>query len=149
MISNNDINRIEGATVYDSTGDKVGKVGQVYLDDHDGQPSWITVATGFFGTSETFVPTEGARFDGDDLHVAYDKDKIKDAPHLEVDQHLSETEEAELYRYYGLQWGGDHATDTTTTTADTTANTTGYVETADTTRTTDEAAVLLAVVITR
>ncbi len=141
MISTNDVNRIEGATVYDSTGDKVGKVGQVYLDDHDGQPSWITVATGFFGTSETFVPTEGARFDGDDLHVAYDKDKIKDAPHLEVDQHLSETEEAELYRYYGVQWGGDHTTDTTTTT---TAGTTGYVDTADTTRTSDEAAVTLS-----
>ena len=25
---------------------------------------------------------------------------------MEVDQHLSETEEAELYRYYGLQYGG-------------------------------------------
>lgn len=106
MISKDDIARIEGRTAYDDTGDKVGKVGQLFLDDHTGEPTWITVSTGFFGTSETFVPIEGARFDGDDLHVAYDKNKIKDAPRMEVDQHLSETEEAELYRYYGLQYGG-------------------------------------------
>src|SRR5687768_9712048 len=120
MISSNDISRIEGATVYDNDGDKVGKVGQVYLDDQSGNPSWVTVSTGFFGTSETFIPVEGARFDGDDLRVAYDKDKIKGAPRMEVDQHLSETEEAELYRYYGLAYGGaDYDTTTTGTTTGT------------------------------
>src|SRR5687768_5127656 len=140
MISSNDISRIEGATVYDNDGDKVGKVGQVYLDDQSGNPSWVTVSTGFFGTSETFIPIEGARFDGDDLHVAYDKDKIKGAPHMEVDQHLSETEEAELYRYYGLQHGG---TGYQTGTSDVT---TGHTDTThtDTTRTTGDAAVTLS-----
>jgi uncharacterized protein (TIGR02271 family) len=133
-ITTNDIGRIEGSTLYDSSGDKVGKVGQVYLDDHSGQPSWATVSTGFFGSSETFVPLEGARLDGDNLHVAHDKDKIKDAPRVEVDQHLSETEEAELYRYYGLEWGTGYA-DTTTT---------GYVDTTPTTTTTDDAAVTLS-----
>lgn len=106
MISKDDIARIEGSTAYDSSGDKVGKVGQLFLDDQTGEPTWVTVSTGFFGSSETFVPVEGARFDGGDLHLAHDKDKIKDAPRMEVDQHLSETEEAELYRYYGLQYGG-------------------------------------------
>jgi uncharacterized protein (TIGR02271 family) len=137
MISSNDITRIESSTVYDNDGDKVGKVGQIYLDDHSGDPSWITVSTGFFGTSETFVPVEGARFDGDDLHVAYDKDKIKGAPHMEVDQHLSETEEAELYRYYGLQYGGaDYQTGTADVTADHTHT--------DTTRTTGDAAMTVS-----
>jgi uncharacterized protein (TIGR02271 family) len=137
MISSNDITRIEGATVYDGTGDKVGKVGQIYLDDHSGHPSWVTVSTGLFGTSETFVPVEGARFDGDDLHVAYDKNKIKDAPRMEVDQHLSETEEAELYRYYGLQWGGA-GHDAGTNTADVPP------EHTDTSRTTGDAAMTLS-----
>ena len=132
MINNNEIDRIEGSTLFDSSGDKVGKVGQVYLDDHSGQPSWVTVSTGFFGTSETFVPVEGARFEGDDLHVSYSKEKIKDAPRVDADQHLSETEEAELYRYYGLEWG----------TQDTTTGTTGHVDTH--TQTTGEADVTLA-----
>ena len=145
MTIGTDINRIEGATLYDGSGDKVGKVGQVYLDDQTQQPTWVTVSTGFFGTSETFVPIEGARFDGDDLHVSYDKDKIKDAPRVEADQHLSETEEAELYRYYGLEWGTGYTADTTTTGTTTTGTTTtGYGHTAPTTTATDDAAVTLS-----
>ena len=29
-----------GATAYDSDGDKIGKVGQIFLDDQTGSPSW-------------------------------------------------------------------------------------------------------------
>ena len=139
MISSTDINRIEGSTVHDNSGGKIGKVGQIFLDDHSGDPSWITVSTGFFGTSETFVPVEGARFDGDDLLVAYDKDKIKGAPHMEVDQHLSETEEADLYRYYGLQQGVGHPTGRTGT-----ADVTDEQASTDTTRTTGDASMTLS-----
>jgi uncharacterized protein (TIGR02271 family) len=139
MTIGTDINRIEGATVYDSTGDKVGKIGQVYLDDQTQQPTWVTVSTGFFGTSETFVPIEGARFEGDDIHVAYGKEQIKDAPRVEVDQHLSETEETELYRYYGLEWDTGYAAGTTT---ETTGTTTGYADT--TTTRTDDAAMTVS-----
>ena len=143
MISQQDISSVIGSNAVDNDGDKLGKVGQVYLDDQTQQPTWVSVSTGFFGTSETFVPIEGARFEGDDLHVSYDKGKIKDAPRIEADQHLSETEEAELYRYYGLEWGTGYATDTTTTGT----TTTGYAETAHTTppaTTTDDAAVTLS-----
>jgi len=143
MISNTEIDRIEGATAYDNSGDKVGKIGQLYLDDETGQPSWITVSTGFFGTSETFVPLEGANFDGNDVRLSYDKDRIKNAPRVDADQHLDHTQEEELYRYYGLQ-SGSYGTETTgyadtTGTTGTTDTTTGYdrgVETTGTTGTT-------------
>jgi uncharacterized protein (TIGR02271 family) len=102
MIETQHIDRIEGSTAYDAAGEKVGRVGQLYLDDESGTPSWITVATGLFGTSETFVPLEGASFDGEDLRLAYSKDTIKNAPRMDTDEHLDQTEEAELYRYYGL-----------------------------------------------
>lgn len=143
MTSDTEINRIEGSTVYDSVGEKVGKVGQVYLDDSTGQPSWVTVSTGLFGTSETFVPIQDARFDGDDLHVGHTKDTIKDAPRVDVDQHLSETEEAELYRYYGLEWGAGHTTGTTTQTSGY-ADTTATPDTTRTTSTTGDAAVTVS-----
>jgi len=40
---------------------------------------------------------------GDDVHVAYSKDMVKDAPHSDdSDGHLSENQEADLYRYYSL-----------------------------------------------
>lgn len=47
--------------VLSSDGDKIGSVGQVYADDADGQPAWVTVKTGLFGTSESLIPLQGAR----------------------------------------------------------------------------------------
>ena len=122
MITENQIANIAGATVHDSSGDKIGKAGQVYLDDSTGQPSWVTVNTGLFGTSESFVPLEGASFSGSDLTVTYPKAKVKDAPKVAADGHLDVSEEEELYRYYGLS--GFDTTDTTTTDTTTTAQTT-------------------------
>ncbi|HEV7657469.1 MAG TPA: PRC-barrel domain-containing protein [Mycobacteriales bacterium] len=34
-----DVRTLTGATVVDTGGDEIGKVGQVYLDDTSGQPS--------------------------------------------------------------------------------------------------------------
>jgi len=102
MIGNQDLNRIEGATVLDQSGDKIGKVSQIYLDDTSQDPAWVTVNTGFFGTSETFVPLQQADFAGDDLRVPYGKDQVKEAPRVDPDKHISREEEQELYRYYGL-----------------------------------------------
>jgi uncharacterized protein (TIGR02271 family) len=113
MIGNSDIDRVQGATAHDSNGDKIGKVDQVYLDDQTGAPTWITVNTGFFGTSTTFAPLEGATFDGDDLRLGYDKDRVKDAPRIDVDQHLEREQEDELYRYYGLSYAGSGVGETT------------------------------------
>jgi uncharacterized protein (TIGR02271 family) len=154
MISTHDIDRIAGSTAYDSAGEKVGKVDQVYLDDQTGEPSWVTVTTGLFGTSQSFVPLEGASVDGSDLRLGYAKDKVKDAPRIDVDQHLERTQEDELYRYYGLgsATGTTGYADTTTGTTTGTTGTTGYADTTTgtTTQTTgttgttsDEAAVVL------
>ncbi|HXH81025.1 PRC and DUF2382 domain-containing protein [Nocardioides sp.] len=99
-----------GGNVVDNDGSKIGSIGQVYLDDQTGQPEWVTVKTGMFGGGESFVPLREAEVTGDDLRVPYSKDKVKDAPRIEdADSHLSETEEAELYRYYGVG-GADYDT---------------------------------------
>lgn len=99
-----------GGVVVDTAGDKVGKIGQIYLDDSTGQPEWVTANTGLFGTSETFVPLRGATVRGDDeIQVAYAKDVIKDAPRVDADGHLDADDEAELYRYYGISDDGAEA----------------------------------------
>ncbi|GAA3603652.1 hypothetical protein GCM10022199_04220 [Marihabitans asiaticum] len=97
------IEQVQGGTVYDSDGDKVGSVGQIYLDDTTGEPNWVTVNTGLFGTKETFVPLDGARVEDDEIHVPHDKGTIKDAPQVDADGHIDEEQEAELYRYYGVE----------------------------------------------
>ncbi|MPV38301.1 DUF2382 domain-containing protein [Georgenia subflava] len=93
------------ATVYAQDGDKIGSVVQVYLDDATGTPNWVTVKTGLFGSSESFVPVDRATVQGEDIHVPYSKDMVKDAPRVEADHHLSVAEEDELYSYYGLETG--------------------------------------------
>ncbi|ARF57563.1 PRC-barrel domain-containing protein [Streptomyces gilvosporeus] len=93
---------LTGLTVVDSQGSKVGTVQQVYRDDATNAPEWITVRTGLFGMKEIFVPLAGARRTGGELHVPYPKDTIKHAPRIDANGHLDPSEEAVLYRHYGL-----------------------------------------------
>ncbi|GGZ23843.1 DUF2382 domain-containing protein [Streptomyces nitrosporeus] len=97
-----DSGELDGLTVYDSDGEKVGTVGRVYVDDDTGKPDWITVKTGMFGMKESFVPLAGARRVGSDLHVSHPKELVKEAPRVDADAHLSVAEEEELYRHYGM-----------------------------------------------
>ena len=94
-----------GGSVLGNDGTKIGKVGQVFLDDETSQPAWVTVKTGMFGGAESFVPLSGSSVSGDDIQVQFDKDTVKDAPRVEdSDGHLEKSEEAELYRYYGMDY---------------------------------------------
>jgi sporulation protein YlmC with PRC-barrel domain len=103
MIDNNVIRDLMGATAYDASGEKIGKVGQVYLDSDNGRPVWASVNTGLFGTSESFVPLHDASWDGEHLRVGYEKSFVTDAPRIDVDGALSTEDQDELYRYYTLE----------------------------------------------
>ncbi len=94
----------DGGSVVGDNEDKIGKVGQVFLDDDTSTPEWVTVKTGLFGSGESFVPLAGATSDGKEIRVPFAKDTVKDAPRVDgADGHLSAQEEAELYRYYGME----------------------------------------------
>src|SRR3954465_8235694 len=105
MIGTETISRVIGQDVYDASGDKIGSASEVYLDDESGQPEWVTVKTGLFGTKESFVPIRDADLTDDGVRVSVSKDQVKDAPKIDTDGHLSPQEEQELYRYYGLGAG--------------------------------------------
>jgi uncharacterized protein (TIGR02271 family) len=100
MTSSLNAERLMGRTALDSDGSKIGKVGQVYLDDRTGQPMWVTVSTGLFGTKESFAPLHGATSQGDDVVLAVSKDQVKNAPNVENDGHLDEGEQAAVQDYY-------------------------------------------------
>jgi uncharacterized protein (TIGR02271 family) len=91
-----------GWDVYDKQGEKVGRVGTVYVNDESQQPEWVTVNTGLFGHKESFVPLTGSQPARDGLHVGWAKDMIKDAPRIDADGRLSEEDSDGLYQYYGL-----------------------------------------------
>ena len=101
MISENNIASLVGSNVTDPENNKIGTVGQVYVDPGTGRPNWATVKTGLFGTKQSFVPLDEADVVGGDLRVPFSKDAVKDAPRVEDDAELSDAEEEELYAYYG------------------------------------------------
>jgi uncharacterized protein (TIGR02271 family) len=142
MIGTDTLDRVIGRDVYDESGNKIGSASEVYLDDQTGQPEWVTVKTGLFGTKESFVPIRDADLTDDGVRVHVSKDKVKDAPKIDTDGHLSPQEEEQLYQYYGLggSWTGDQTTgmtDTTTTTTTTGMAGTGVRDTDTTTGRTD------------
>ncbi len=129
MLGQDQIDQVMGRDAYSSDGDKIGRVGQVYLDDQSGQPAWATVNTGLFGTSESFVPLTEASFSGDRLTVPYDKDRVKNAPNVSEDGHLSPEDEQTLYDYYGMSYSSGYETTTTTETRGVVGNDTSGPET--------------------
>jgi uncharacterized protein (TIGR02271 family) len=111
MVDIDTVRSWQGATMVDRDGDKVGTIESIYVDDQTGQPEWALVNTGLFGTRSTFVPIAQASASGDQVQVPFEKQRVKDAPNIDPDGHLSEQEEQELWRHYGLDYDpGDPAT---------------------------------------
>jgi uncharacterized protein (TIGR02271 family) len=130
MVDVDTVRSWQGQTMVDRDGDKVGTIDAIYVDDQTGEPAWALVTTGLFGTRSTFVPIAQATGSGDQVQVPYEKQRIKDAPNIEPDGHLSEQEEQELWRHYGLDYGATSGyADTTASTG--TAGYTGTTGTAD------------------
>jgi uncharacterized protein (TIGR02271 family) len=100
----------QGRTMVDPAGDKLGTIDAIYLDDETGQPEWATVASGLFSAKAAFVPLAQAQAMGDSVQVPYDKQQVTDAPSMEADGSLSQDEEAQLYRHYGLDYS-EHRSD--------------------------------------
>jgi uncharacterized protein (TIGR02271 family) len=100
-----------GRQAYDARGEKIGKIGQIYVDDRSGTPTWATVHTGLFGTKESFVPLDGADVKGGDVALNVEKAQVKDAPHMgDTSEHLDASEERELRHHYGADGRADRDT---------------------------------------
>lgn len=100
MVTINDIQQIRSATAYCSNGSKVGRVGDVYVDDLSNEPAWVTISAGLFGTKTLFAPLLAARLEGDRLLLAYDKDVISGAPPIADSGHISDVEQQALIDYF-------------------------------------------------
>jgi uncharacterized protein (TIGR02271 family) len=99
-----------GRTLVDETGEKIGKIDELYYDEEGGQPEWALVSTGMFGSKKTFVPIRSASPTGEDLQVPVSKDQVKAAPRIESDQELSEAEERRLFEHYGVPYTTEGST---------------------------------------
>ena len=94
----------QGRTLKDRNGEKIGTIDALYLDQQTDKPEWALVNTGLFGTKSSFVPLAGAAPRDEDVVVGVEAQQVKDAPKMAADEELSEQQEAELFRHYGIDY---------------------------------------------
>ena len=100
MMNTQDLQAMQGRTAVDPDGSKIGKIGQIYVDDTTSMPLWVTISTGIFGTKESFAPLYGSRAEGEALQLAVTKDMVKGAPSIDADGQIGDDENGALYDYY-------------------------------------------------
>lgn len=102
MTDSPSIDRLQDATVYDTDGNEVGPVAQVYFDDDTSEPTFVTVLTGRSDAQETFIPLSGATESEDGVRVPFSMDVITEAPSIDADGILTPEEEEQLHDHYDL-----------------------------------------------
>lgn len=90
-----------GHTVHDRTGEKLGKLGDLYLDGRTDLPAYASIRTGLLGRHEAIVPLAGAEERDGDLHLPVDAELVRSAPSLDPDAALDPEEEHALEAHYG------------------------------------------------
>ena len=91
------------ATAYDKAGEKLGSVKEVFVDEQSGQPTFVEVNHGLFGMSSSLVPLRGHDFTGDELKLAFSKDRIENAPDFDSDKPLTPEAQADIFKHYDLE----------------------------------------------
>jgi hypothetical protein len=96
--------RWQGRTLVDHHGEPLGTIEIIYLDKATEQPEWALLEAGTAGPAPTFVPLVSASEEGDTIRVPFAKTLVGGAPSVPADQELSEDQEGELYRHYGVPY---------------------------------------------
>jgi sporulation protein YlmC with PRC-barrel domain len=105
MASHQNIAEWHGTTILDLNGDKIGKLEDVYVDVETDEPMFGTVKEGMLGRHLTFVPLPGVEIGPDNLRVDVSRDKVREAPNIELHgEELAQEDESALYHYYGLNY---------------------------------------------
>jgi hypothetical protein len=100
MTNPQQVRNLVGSTAFDVDGGRIGKVGQVYLNDETGDAEWVTVHTGLFGARESFAPLHGAQGGEGEVRLAVTRQQVKDAPHVSAHKPLEGTDVDVLYQHY-------------------------------------------------
>jgi len=99
-----DPRRLKKAAVIGGDGKKLGTVAAVYYDNDTDRPDWVAIRTGLFGLDVSLVPLAAAQLRGEELHVPFDKERLKTAPHHNPGLELTAQDETDLFSHYGMPY---------------------------------------------
>jgi uncharacterized protein (TIGR02271 family) len=96
--------RFANYEVYDNSGEKIGKVDDLFVDEND-NPEYVGVKMGFLGTRSTLIPMDTITVDesAGRLVTSADKQTVKNGPTFDDDREITPDFENEVHSYYGLQ----------------------------------------------
>jgi len=99
-----ELERYVGYDVIDRAENKIGTLDCIWTD-MSGQPAFVGVRTGWFLGKTHVVPAESVEVSelSQRLRLPYTEDKVRNAPAYDADRDISDAEEAEIYRFYGIQ----------------------------------------------
>jgi hypothetical protein len=89
-----------GRAVLTRSGEHLGKVREIYLDDATDRPEWVLVDRD--EREPRFIPLADAAIQGETIHVAATAENVDAAPSLEPSKQLTQDQERELYSHYGV-----------------------------------------------
>jgi hypothetical protein len=93
-----------GRAVVDRSGERIGKLEEIFLDAETDLPEWGSVSSGMLGRRRSLLPLgELEAAGGDELRAPFDKEHVLAAPQADPDVELTPDEEEALYRHYGRE----------------------------------------------
>lgn len=98
-----------GRTAIDDTGEQIGLISQIWVDDASGQAEWASIRGATLGAREAFLPLAGAAVLGSGVQFTSTKQEVLEAPHVAQDGRLGAEEMQQLTSYYGAPSAGAQA----------------------------------------
>lgn len=90
-----------GRTAVDRSGEQIGLITQIWVDDTTGQPEWASVRGPGLRGRDAIVPLAGSAPFGGGRRFAYSKDAIVDAPTSAEKDTLGREDMDRLSSHYG------------------------------------------------
>jgi hypothetical protein len=88
-----------GRTLVDREGAEIGACTAVFTDDATRVTEWVCSEV---NGAAVFIPAVGATESGGQVQVAVSRNDVANAPTVGGTEHISDDEEAALYRHYGI-----------------------------------------------
>jgi len=95
--------KYDGFKVLDSSGGKIGKVDDLFIDEND-REEYLGVKMGFLGLKSTLIPMDAVSVNESEktIEVSDSKDHVKDAPSFDDDEDITPEYEARIREHFNL-----------------------------------------------
>jgi hypothetical protein len=96
-----EVERLPGRELYAMSGEKIGEIESIFIDERTAEPEWLRLSFGLFGRKDVLVPVESVIEEEGAFKVPFTRELLREAPDIDGD-YVTPEQESELYRHYGV-----------------------------------------------